>query len=434
MRICKSSVILIVVAVLISTIGGSVAASTPSLMNYQGRLTDPSGNPLTGSFPLVFTIYDDSLLSAPGNIKWQEFHGAVQVNDGLFSVILGSGTPPVPLTDGVFSGVARYLGIKVAGDPEIVPRTRLVSTSYSLRVNTLDGSRGGNVTDTIRMMYPNGLVGIEMYSQVDKGVVKFYEPVSVIPPLRTVSQPLRVELSDSAFFMFPFVHSAQPIDTNISITSDGNVRSKGRISVGDTAVASGLSTAAFGSSNIAFGDYSIVAGGKSNLAQARYSGAAGQRAKAIHEGSFVWSDATPADQYSPAVNTYTVRAANGLILPANADTASNVPIGSHFRDNGIVAWGKVSAAGSAGTDFFGLASVSASVVDSSYTITLDASAATANELIPLACIVVSAAPTSPSLARLIYVHQTAVNQFKVYITNGNYVKTFNDFVFMVTAR
>ena len=433
MRICKSLIIMMVVATLVSVMVGNAAASTPSLMNYQGRLTDIAGNPLTGPYPIVFTIYDDSLLSAPGNIKWQEIHGLVSVKDGLFNVILGAGTPPVPLTDGVFSGAARYLGIKVASDPEIVPRTRLVSTSYSLRVNTLDGSRGGNVTDTIRMMYPNGLVGIEMSSQADKGAIKFYEPVSVTPPLRSVSQPLRVELNDSAFFMFPFVHSSQPTDTNISITYDGNVRSKGRISVGDTAVASGRSAAAFGSGNLALGDYSITAGGKGNLAQGRYSGAAGQRAKAIYEGSFVWSDATPADQYSPAMNTFTVRAANGLILPSNADTASNITIGSHFRDNGIVAWGKVSAAGSAGTDFFGLASVSGNA-DTTYTVTIDASAATANELIPLACVVVNSPPTSAAAARLIYVNQTAINQFKVYITNGNYVKTYNDFVFMVTAR
>jgi len=121
---------LIVLAVSIAS-----GAGTPSLMNYQGRLTDSGGSPLNGAYSLVFTIYDDPTAGAPGNIKWQETHPSVTVTDGLFNVTLGAGTPAVSLTESVFSSPDRYLGIKVSTDPEISPRTRLVSAPYAFANN-----------------------------------------------------------------------------------------------------------------------------------------------------------------------------------------------------------------------------------------------------------------------------------------------------------
>ncbi len=37
---------------------GTANAAVPHLINYQGRLTDSSGNPLNGSYNLTFRIYD----------------------------------------------------------------------------------------------------------------------------------------------------------------------------------------------------------------------------------------------------------------------------------------------------------------------------------------------------------------------------------------
>jgi hypothetical protein len=90
-------------------------------------LTETDGTPIDGAVSIVFTIYDDS---TGGNPKWTETHAAVQVTDGLFSVILGS---TAPLTDTVFADPERYLGIAVGGDPEIQPRTRLVSVGYAMQ-------------------------------------------------------------------------------------------------------------------------------------------------------------------------------------------------------------------------------------------------------------------------------------------------------------
>ena len=45
-------------------------AEVPQMINYQGRLTGVSGNPLDTTVSMVFTIYDDS--TGGGGSKWSE--------------------------------------------------------------------------------------------------------------------------------------------------------------------------------------------------------------------------------------------------------------------------------------------------------------------------------------------------------------------------
>jgi hypothetical protein len=72
-----------------------------------------------------------------------------------------------------------------------------------------------------------------------------------------------------------------------------------------------------GGFNTASGDYATVPGGRDNEATANYSFAAGRRAKANHQGSFVWADSTDADFSSLSSDQFTVRATNGLYLQSN---------------------------------------------------------------------------------------------------------------------
>jgi trimeric autotransporter adhesin len=83
---------------------------------------------------------------------------------------------------------------------------------------------------------------------------------------------------------------------------------------------SGLSaTVSGGNNNSAGGDYATVPGGNLNLAAGFYSFAAGRRAKANHQGSFVWADSQNADFTSTAVDQFSLRAAGGVRL--NTDTS-----------------------------------------------------------------------------------------------------------------
>lgn len=123
----------------------AVRAEVPALINYQGYLTGSNGQPLTGDYDMVFTIYDHPTESAELNIVWQESHTGpyqVSVTDGQFTVLLGS---VAALDDAVFAEPERYLGIIVGTDPEITPRARLGSAPYSMRVETVDGASGGNI-------------------------------------------------------------------------------------------------------------------------------------------------------------------------------------------------------------------------------------------------------------------------------------------------
>jgi len=74
------------------------------------------------------------------------------------------------------------------------------------------------------------------------------------------------------------------------------------------------STIGGGQSNTAGGDSSVVPGGRSNTASGARSFAAGRRARANHDGTFVWGDDTDADFASTGPNQFLARATGGVEL------------------------------------------------------------------------------------------------------------------------
>jgi hypothetical protein len=111
-----------------------VAAEVPRLINYQGTLTDLGGTPIDGPHDLTFTIYPDSLSST---VLWQEIHSGVDVDEGLFNVILGE---QQTLSDALFSNPDRWMGIKVDTDPEIAPRMRITSVPWAFWTSLADSA------------------------------------------------------------------------------------------------------------------------------------------------------------------------------------------------------------------------------------------------------------------------------------------------------
>jgi len=111
----------------------------PTLMQVQGILTDANGVPLINtSRDVDFTIYDGP--GGPAAIVWgpENHPGVATDNAGRFSHILGNHGSPI--TDAVFSGAERWLGIKVGADAELTPRTRILTSGYAFRVATVDHS------------------------------------------------------------------------------------------------------------------------------------------------------------------------------------------------------------------------------------------------------------------------------------------------------
>jgi len=107
-------------------------ADVPHLLSYQGRLTDGTGTPLTGSHNITFQLYN---APSGGILLWTETQSLLLDADGTYSAMLGSITPFPPTVD--FS-VQYYLGVAVDGGAEI-GRFQFGASPYAL-----------NIADTIR--------------------------------------------------------------------------------------------------------------------------------------------------------------------------------------------------------------------------------------------------------------------------------------------
>ncbi len=107
--------------------GISIMARPASVMNYQGYLTDGSGNPLDGSYNMVFSLWDAEGAGA-GTKEWgDETHNGVSVSNGLFSVVLGETVALDPYTD---FDEQLYLEIVVNGTT--LPRQMLRAVPYAM--------------------------------------------------------------------------------------------------------------------------------------------------------------------------------------------------------------------------------------------------------------------------------------------------------------
>jgi len=97
--------------------------SAPNYVNYQGRLIDSIGNPLSGNYNITFKLYD---AASGGNLLWSETQN-VNSDNGIFNAVLGSVSS---LPSNVFSNDSLYLEIQI-GAETLSPRTRLYSSPYA---------------------------------------------------------------------------------------------------------------------------------------------------------------------------------------------------------------------------------------------------------------------------------------------------------------
>lgn len=139
-------------------------AAVPDSINYQGKLTRAGGGPVNGNYDLTFSIYPDDLGSSA---EWTETQPQVEVEHGVFSVLLGS-VNSIPAS--IFDGSVKYLGVTVQDDPEMTPLKPMVTTSYafhSLEADTAKYARSAPVVpdddwtiDGDNIYHEQGRVGI----------------------------------------------------------------------------------------------------------------------------------------------------------------------------------------------------------------------------------------------------------------------------------
>jgi len=111
---------------------GYAQVAPPQTVNFQGRLTDLSDNPLNGSFDITFTLYN----AASGGVAlWTETQTGVVVDNGSVETLLGSVTP-IPYSAAM--SAAAYLQIQV-GAELLSPRQPFASVLYSMNSAQLSG-------------------------------------------------------------------------------------------------------------------------------------------------------------------------------------------------------------------------------------------------------------------------------------------------------
>lgn len=136
----------------------------PGVINYQGRLTDTLGNPITsGYYEIKFLLWDDAVQNGAANLIWGRTFALHVVQDGLFNVQLSDGgslvtQPYTPVTNqllGAFEG-PRWLGLTITvsnnlavSGPEISPRQQLASAPFALQAQTANAVVTGGIQDTM---------------------------------------------------------------------------------------------------------------------------------------------------------------------------------------------------------------------------------------------------------------------------------------------
>ena len=105
---------------------GTAFSEVPSLINYQGRLTNAEGEPLTGSKNFELKIFDSK---TEGNLLYTENVGAIQLAEGgVYSFQFGGkGTSNTQITELVGNGNSEDLYQKVLSKTPVVEGSVSVS-------------------------------------------------------------------------------------------------------------------------------------------------------------------------------------------------------------------------------------------------------------------------------------------------------------------
>lgn len=324
-------------------------AAQGTAFTYQGRL-DQSGDPANGRYDLTFGLYDSS---SNGNQ-----YGATVTN---LATVVSNGMFTVPLDFGAnFPGTARWLQISVRTNGNgtftlLTPRQQITPTPYAIAAGQLTGPLPA---DQLSGTYP--------------GMVNFSNPSNSFAGngggLTNINAATLGGLTASAFWQTAGNSGTSPANGSFIGTVDaqaldfrvGNARAL-RLEPGpipnviggaSNNVASGSGgVIGGGTNNTVGGTAATVPGGANNVAQGDTSFAAGQRAKALNNGAFVWADGQNSDFASTSNNQFSVRAGGGVrIITTNAVntngvgmTVDGIPVlvGSGV---GVLAWQTVSGA------------------------------------------------------------------------------------------
>jgi hypothetical protein len=113
--------------------------TTPTI-NYQGRLANNAGDPISDTLAMQFSFYDSD---TGGTMLWgPETHPTVEVAEGLFSVALGQLSGGIPT-----SALSGDVWLEIAVDGETLsPREQLRAVPYAMQASVALTVPDGSIT------------------------------------------------------------------------------------------------------------------------------------------------------------------------------------------------------------------------------------------------------------------------------------------------
>jgi hypothetical protein len=116
----------------------AVAARVMGSIPIQGHLADDQGNPIDGSHPMTFRLYNSSSLGATALCTDTD---TLDIDNGLFSTYISD-------CDEYVTGQQLFIGIEVGSDGEMIPRQPLYTVPYALSLRpgaVISGSKSGSI-------------------------------------------------------------------------------------------------------------------------------------------------------------------------------------------------------------------------------------------------------------------------------------------------
>ena len=354
----------------------TVAPAQTTAFTYQGRLHDGTG-PANGTYNLRFALFDALTVGNP--VGSPLTNAPVNVSNGLFSVTLDFGNQ-FPGADRWLE-----IGVRPNGGgafTNLIPRQPITATPYAITAGNLSvalpsanlsgtywnpvilnnaansfSGNGSNLTALNASQLASGTVPVAALSNawklggntdtagsvlgtVDSQPMKFISGNS-----RVLSLETKVVVSPRGGVVSTAVNvlggaNINTIASNVTGATIGGGGSSdfngfftvpnpntvldafGTVGGGLNNTAGSVATVAGGEGNLASGSHSFIGGGLNNLAAGSSSFAAGNRAKANHDGAFVWADSTAADFASTAANQFAIRASGGVVLSGSTPNLS----------------------------------------------------------------------------------------------------------------
>ena len=289
----------------------SAAEPMGTAFTYQGLLYD-ADHPAEGKYNLEFELYDDPCTGSQVGETLTLYN--VDVIGGYFTVQLDFGSDP-----NCFRGDGRWLeiGIQPGGGGSFTtlsPRQEVTPTPYALALPGLRTQQNATSTNVIGGYVGNSVMAGVKGSAIGGGGESSW-PNRVTDDYGTVGGGFGNRAGDD---------NASPTLFSMWATVGGG--GLNTASNDSTTVAGGwgneasgyYATVAGGINNTASGGFATVGGGAYNTALGSYSFAAGRRAKANHNGTYVWADSTDADFASTGNNQFLIRAEGGVGIGTNS--------------------------------------------------------------------------------------------------------------------